>query len=119
MNITFKNNKTHKPITDEQYEKMTNEFVEVLNLMVKPQVMDAEFVGAIMANALHSVECKGGFISKSKIFDTMIDLMSKRLSFNISEGIRKKMESKTKESEEASLPESFKSDEQNQEIASH
>ena len=92
----FKNNKTHKPVTDEQYEDLTNEFIVELDKLAYPKKFEAEFVGAILANALHSADLKGGFQSKSKIFDVVVDLIAKRLSYGISEGIRLKLEAQEK-----------------------
>ncbi len=90
----------HKPITDQQYEKLTNEFIVRLNELSAPQCLDAEFVAAILANAIHSADAKGGFITKDKIFDIVVDLIAKRLSFQISEGIRLKKESEQKKAGE-------------------
>ena len=90
----------HKPLTDSQYETLTNEFIVRLNNLCEPEQMHPEFVGAILANAIHSVDAKGGFVTKEKLFDTVVDLIAKRLSFQISEGIRLKAEAEKKAKEE-------------------
>jgi hypothetical protein len=108
---------SHKPITDKQYEELTNRFIVRINELAKHETADypqfnAEFVGAIVANAIHSVDCKGGFCSEEKLFDTVVDLIAKRLSFNISEGIRKKMEADAKAQEPAVAEAETKTDEE-------
>lgn len=94
--VQFKNNITYKPITDEQYESLTNEFIVELNKLVDPLKMEADFVAAILANVIHSPEQKKGLTTKVSLFDGCVDMISRRLSFNISEAIRRKTEAAQK-----------------------
>jgi hypothetical protein len=96
LKIPLLSKKVPKPITDIQYESLANEMLVKLNRLASPQIFEADFIGAIFANAIHSVELKGGYQRKSKILDVMIDLIAKRLSFEISEGIRHKKEAEAK-----------------------
>ena len=87
--------------------------------MADPDIFDADFIGAIFANAIHSVDMKGGWTTKSKILDVMIDLIAKRLSFQISEGIRHKKEAEKKQNDETSTDELPKATTENVEATSH
>jgi phosphoribosylformimino-5-aminoimidazole carboxamide ribonucleotide (ProFAR) isomerase len=53
-----------------------------------------------LANTIHSADLKGGYKTKTEIFEVMVDLIAKRLSFEISEGIRHKKEAEKKALEE-------------------
>jgi hypothetical protein len=99
--IQFQNEEIYKPVTDTQYESLANEMLIELNKLADPQVFEADFIGAIFANAIHSVDLKGGLTTKTKIFEVMVDLIAKRLSFEISEGIRHKKEAEAKAKEES------------------
>ncbi len=101
VKVTAANGAWHKPITHKQYEDLTNEMIVTLNELASPECFDPEFIGAILANAIHSVDFKGGFQTKGKLVDTMIDLIAKRMSFEISEGIRHKKEAEAKARQEA------------------
>jgi hypothetical protein len=90
----------YKPITAEQYESLANEMLEALNKIAAPAILDGDFVGAILANTIHSADLKGGYKTKTEIFEVMVDLIAKRLSFEISEGIRHKKEAEKKALEE-------------------
>jgi hypothetical protein len=92
--ITFKNNTIYKPITDEQFETLANDLIPHLNKLAAPKFFDPEFVGAILFNVIHSPEQKekGGITTKSSIFEGCVEYISRRLSFELSEGLRAKAE---------------------------
>ncbi len=101
---TFKNNTIYKPITAEQVEALTNEFLPILNKIAAPTIFDPDFVCAILLNVTHSPEQKKGITTKSSLFDGCIDYISRRLTFEMSEALRAKIEAKNKEKESTDSP---------------
>lgn len=95
----FKKNETYQPLTAQQFEDLSNELLAEVNKLTAPQFIDANYFATILTNVIHSPEQKKGKTTKLSLFEGCVALISRQLTYGISEDLRLKAETKNTEGE--------------------
>lgn len=89
---TFKNNSCYMPVTMQQFEDLTNEILDAVNLIAAPNFLNGDYMSQIVMSALHALDHKDGEISKLAIFESCINRISCHVTFHAVEAIKERLE---------------------------
>ena len=92
----FAHDRTHMPVTMQQFQDLTNEILLELNKLPAPHMLDADYVAQVLMSAIHSVKGEIGFISKYAMFESCVHRISCHLTYDAVQEIQKRIKEKNK-----------------------
>jgi hypothetical protein len=87
----FSNNETYLPVTNEQWEDLTNEMLAAFNVVASPKFIQGDYMALMLEGVLHGLDRGKGIVSKQDIFERCIHFASMHVSNSIGTAIRLKM----------------------------
>lgn len=94
----FEIDETFLPVTMKQFEDLTNEVLTQVNLVTAPHALDADYMAQILMSAIHALDHKHGWVSKSALFRSCINRISCHVTYHAVEEIQRRMKAKAEES---------------------
>lgn len=100
----FAHDRTHFPMTMEQFQDLTNELLVELNQLTAPYALDADYVAQVLMSALHGTKADIGFLSKYAIYESCIHRISSHLTYDAVQAIQARIKEKNKPEDIATVP---------------
>ncbi len=85
------NTYTYLPVTESQFETLTNELLAHMNQRTAPNSMEPKFFAQVLIRAIHGADIKAAKLRKEELFDACLVRISRNLTFNIGEALAKDM----------------------------
>ncbi len=92
----FAHDRTHLPVTMEQFQDLTNEILIELNKLTAPHMLDADYLAQVLMSAIHATKMDAGFVSKYALFESCIHRVSCHLTFDAVQEIQARIKAKNK-----------------------
>lgn len=87
----FKNNTIHLPVTMKQFEDLTNEILQALNMLSDPHFLEADYLAQVLMSAIHAMDHKIGTTKKSDLFESCVNRISCHVTYHAVEEIQKRI----------------------------
>ncbi len=88
------NTRTWLPVTMKQFEDLTNEILEQLNILMAPHALEADYLAQVLMSAIHALDHKIGKVRKSDLFEACVNRVSCHVTYHVVEEIQKKLKAK-------------------------
>lgn len=88
----FKEDLTYLPCTMKQFEDLTNEMLEAVNVIVSPHFLNGDYVAQLLMQTIHSLDHKYAIVSKSDLFEGCINRLSNHITFHAVEEIKQRLQ---------------------------
>lgn len=95
----FETDQTYLPITMKQFEALTNEILTTVNttIMVDQELyLDADYMAQILMSAIHAMDHKHGWVSKTELFDSCVNRISCHVTYHVVQEIQERLKAKAK-----------------------
>lgn len=90
--IKFSDDMTYLPITMLQFEGLTNELLVELNKLTAPSALGGDYMAQILMEAIRTLDRTKAYVSKTDLFESCINLISRHVTFYAVESIKEKMQ---------------------------
>jgi hypothetical protein len=87
----FKDDETYLPATLEQFQSLTNEMVEAMNVLIAPNTLTYDYMAQMLNSAIHSYDHKIGVVSKQALFENCLNRISCHITFYEVERIQQRL----------------------------
>ena len=92
----FVHDRTHLPVTMQQFQDLTNEILVEINKLTAPHMLDADYLAQVLMSAIHATKGEIGFISKYAMFESCVHRISCHLTYDAVQEIQKRIKEKNK-----------------------
>lgn len=92
----FVHDRTHLPVTMQQFQDLTNEILVEINKLTAPHALEADYFAQVLMSALHSTKGDVGFISKYALYEACIHRVSSHLTYDAVQAIQARLKAEKK-----------------------
>ena len=89
--MRFERDQTYLPVTVEQFQDLTNELLKEFNALTAPNFVTADFFSQVLMAAIHALDHKIGFYSKSSLFDACVNRVSCNMTYQVVQEIQARL----------------------------